>query len=98
VIVTLYEAGVLGSDQRPAKSFGDTLEILAPIREDGELDVVGAEWHGAKGKELDIFGSHSREKTVRAARVVFDSRVEIFDGTHAKAHDSSLGIVHCSIY
>jgi hypothetical protein len=54
--------------------------------------VVRAEWHCPKGKELDVFGSHSRLKIIRLIRVIFDSCIEVFDGTHAKVHDFSLAV------
>ena len=89
VIVTLYETGVVWPDQCPAELFRDPQKGFAPIRKDGELDMVRAERHGTEGKEIDIFGSHSRKKIVRVTWVVLDSGIKIVDGTHAEIHDAS---------
>jgi hypothetical protein len=48
---------MLRTDQRSTEFLYNPLEILAPIRKDREFDVVGTKKNGAKGKQVDLFGS-----------------------------------------
>jgi len=70
-----------------AKARGSPRPCTRPIR--GIVKTVNEtllkSYHGRPGS---IVGKRSYPD-----RVIFDSRVEIFDGTHAKAHDYSLGSV-----
>jgi hypothetical protein len=50
MIITLNQTRVLGPYQCPAELCSNPPQVLAPIREDGEVDVVGTKGHGAKGK------------------------------------------------
>ena len=54
VVIPLDETGVLGPCERPAELLSDTLEVLAPVRKDGELDVIGTVWHGAESEQVDV--------------------------------------------
>jgi hypothetical protein len=77
---------MLGPYQCPTEFFGNTPEILAPIREDGEFDVVGTKRHGAKGKQIDVFGSQFCKKVICATGLILNPRIEVFDSTHAECH------------
>jgi hypothetical protein len=89
MVITLNQTPMLGSYQCPAEFFGNTPEVLAPIREDGEFDVVGTKRHRTEGKEVDVFGSQSCKKLIRSTWLILNSRIEVFDGTHAESHRCS---------
>ena len=50
MIVSLNQTRMLRADQRPAEFLSNPLEILAPIGEGCEFDVVGTKRNSAKRK------------------------------------------------
>jgi hypothetical protein len=56
-IVTLDQESMLRTCHYPPQLLGKLNEGIAAIREDGQLDVIGAEGHGAEGKQADLFRS-----------------------------------------